>query len=143
MPDLTAIAYVSSAIHLCSEMELEHLLIGARRFNVKAKVTGVLLYDEGTFFQYFEGPRQGVDEVYARIKIAPLHRGIIQLLNHPIERREFASWEMGFAHAPKSFLLGLSQASWIATLSNRGDEGSDGSGVKMLLEYWAISARRG
>lgn len=143
MPDLTAIAYVSSAIHLCSEAELEHLLISARTFNANAKVTGVLLYDEGSFFQYFEGPSQGVDEVYDRIKASPLHRGIIQLMNQPIERREFASWQMGFAHAPKSFILSLSQASWVAMLSNTGYAGSSGSGVKMLLEFWAISARRG
>ena len=143
MPDLSAIAYVSSAIHLCSEAELEHLLISARAFNANAKVTGVLLYDEGSFFQYFEGPSQGVVEVYDRIKASPLHRGIIQLLNHPIERREFPSWQMGFAHAPKSLILSLAQASWVATLSNAGYESSSGSGVKMLLGFWEISARRG
>jgi hypothetical protein len=142
MPDLSAIVYVSSAIHLGSEAELERLLIGARTFNATAKVTGVLLYDAGSFFQYLEGPRQGIDEVYARIKASSLHHGIIQLQNHPIERREFASWQMGFVHAPRSLILSLSQASWVATLSSIGSGGNAGSGIIMLHSFWANSTRR-
>lgn len=71
-----------------------HVLHGARRRNVEEGITGVLLYAEGYFLQYLEGPRVGLQRVYAFIKAHPLHYGIIDLLREPIQTREFAEWSM-------------------------------------------------
>jgi Sensors of blue-light using FAD len=51
-----AIVYVSMAAHQLSLHELKHLQERAQQRNVQQDVTGVLLYSEGAFMQYLEGP---------------------------------------------------------------------------------------
>jgi hypothetical protein len=96
MLDLHALVYVSSATHLLSMPELNHLLERARARNAREGVTGVLLYSHGNFMQYLEGPASGMSKIYEIIKADPLHRGIIELLREPIRTREFADWSMAF-----------------------------------------------
>ncbi len=96
MATIDALVYVSTAVRIPSTAELEHLLTRARARNADHAVTGVLLYSDGNFMQYLEGPGAGIDTVYEFIKIDPLHRGIIELIREPIPRREFAQWSMAF-----------------------------------------------
>ena len=96
MTDLNALVYVSSAVRLLSEAELAHLLDRARARNAREGITGVLLYAQGNFMQYLEGPPSGMATVYDIIKADPLHRGIIELLREPIAAREFSDWAMAF-----------------------------------------------
>jgi Sensors of blue-light using FAD len=142
MTDLVAVAYVSSASHPFFEDELERLLVAARRANEAEEITGVLLYDDGTFFQYIEGPAEGIDRIYKRIKSTDEHHGLIQLFNRKVPERNFQDWSMGFTKAPKSLLLGLSQASWEEMVSTHKGKPNVGSGIKLLLEFWSKAARR-
>lgn len=142
MPDLLAVAYVSSAAHLFNEEELERLLRAARQANEAEQVTGVLLYDDGSFFQYIEGPPEGVDRIYQRIKASREHHGLIQLLRAPIADRNFESWRMGFTRAPRSLVLSLAQASWESMVSAQKAKPKAGSGVKLLLGFWSTAAKR-
>lgn len=142
MSDLVAVAYVSSASHPFSEDELNQLLVGARSSNDAEQVTGVLLYDEGNFFQYLEGPVDGIERIYRRIKASKDHHGLIQLFSRGIPERHFQNWSMGFTKAPKSVLLSLSQASWEAMVSSYKDKPNVRGGMKLLLEFWSKTARR-
>jgi hypothetical protein len=45
--------------------DLQHILEGARRRNVEEDISGVLLYADGYFMQYLEGPEAGLHRVYA------------------------------------------------------------------------------
>ena len=92
--DLWAIVYVSKAARPVTQDDLRHLLEGARRRNSDEGITGVLLYAEGYFLQYLEGPKAGLHRVYAFIKAHPLHYGLIDLVREPIPVREFAQWSM-------------------------------------------------
>jgi len=94
--NLHALVYVSSATHLLSAAELNHLVERARARNTQEGVTGVLLYSHGNFMQYLEGPHSGMSKVYEIIKADPLHHGLIELLREPIEAREFSEWSMAF-----------------------------------------------
>ncbi len=142
MNKLIALAYVSSASKPLSEDQLEALLLSARAKNESSGISGALLYHDGSFFQYLEGPESEVDVAFARIKASHQHHGIIQLLRRPVESRHFEGWHMGFAHAPKSVMLKLSQASWISALSqNVGSENATG-GIHLLLEFWKGATRR-
>jgi hypothetical protein len=60
------------------------------------RVTGVLLYAEGRFHQYIEGPAAGLERVYAAIQRDPLHHNIFEFLREPIQQREFSNWTMGY-----------------------------------------------
>lgn len=94
--DLQAISYTSSAVHIPSRAEIENLLTKARTRNLQEEVTGVLLYCDGSFHQYIEGPGEGLDRVYAAILRDPLHHHIFEMLREPIDRREFSAWSMGY-----------------------------------------------
>ena len=90
--DLWAIVYVSKAARPMTQDDLAHILEGARRRNAEEGITGVLLYSDGSFMQYLEGPAAGMLRVYAIIKTHPLHYGLIDLVREPIQSREFAEW---------------------------------------------------
>jgi hypothetical protein len=93
---LRALVYVSTARHLLAPPELDHLLQAARARNRIEQVTGMLLYSDGNFMQYIEGPPQGLGTVYQIIRNDPLHHGLIELFNEPAPQREFAHWAMAF-----------------------------------------------
>jgi hypothetical protein len=139
MNDLVALAYVSTAVDLPTDADLEALLLSARERNERLDVTGALLVHDGTFFQILEGPAAAVDEVWRHIREARGHRGIITLMHRPVERRHFEAWQMGFAKAPRSTLLRLQQASWVASLAHSAD---DSVGMSLLLEFWHNARRR-
>ena len=92
--DLWAIVYVSKAARPVTRNDLLHILEGAQRRNVEEGITGVLLYADGYFMQYLEGPKVGLHRVYVVIKTHPLHYGLIDLVREPIQTREFGEWSM-------------------------------------------------
>lgn len=141
LPDamtLVALAYTSSATHRLGDAELERLLEQARRTNEELGVTGVLLYHDGSFLQYFEGPAEGVEKVYERIRRSTLHGGIIELIRGPVPKRAFSGWLMGFTRAPGSTLLQLSNASWKARMrqGGAGESMAGSEGFELLLQFW-------
>ena len=133
---LTSLAYVSSAVRLPDAATLDALLADSREYNRNAEVTGALLYQDGCFFQYLEGPPAALDLVYARIRAARLHRDLILLVHRKVDQRHFAAWHMGFAEAPRSLLQSLAQAHWSVALQglDRGTPADDG--LFLLLEFW-------
>lgn len=59
-------------------------------------MTGTLLFADGTFHQYIEGPRDCLLRVYDAILRDRLHHNILELVNEPIAQREFGQWSMGY-----------------------------------------------
>ena len=119
MDDLRCIVYVSSANWPLSEQELENILLDARRFNEENAITGVLLYNDGSFFQYIEGRASELFKVYDRIQKSRQHKHIIELLDTPISHRYFAQWFMGFFEPTESELLKITNADWSRTALDR------------------------
>lgn len=93
---LYAIVYVSQAARVLTLPELQHLQAQAQLRNQQEDVTGVLLYADGAFIQYLEGPAPGLGRTYERIRPHPWHYGVIDLVREPIRSREFAGWSMAF-----------------------------------------------
>lgn len=94
--DLHAISYTSAAVTVPTTQQLERLLLKARQRNAQKDVTGVLLYADGTFHQYLEGPSHGLGQVYSAILGDLLHHHVFEMIREPIEVREFAGWSMGY-----------------------------------------------
>jgi len=143
MKSLHCLVYVSSATRLLAEEDLETMLADARSFNELQGVTGVLLYNEGNFFQYLEGALDHLEQVYQRIRNSRQHRNIIELLKMEVRERLFAEWSMGFFQPPRSQQLNLANAQWWAAspsqLANPGWDASPGMG---LLKMFCATARR-
>ena len=97
MPELSHYFYFSSAKTLMEQPDLEALLAQARRNNAAQDLTGLLLYNDGCFVQYFEGPPEAVTGLIARLRHDQRHHNMIRMTEGPVEDRSFADWTMGFA----------------------------------------------
>ncbi len=93
---LYRLLYVSTARHFLSDQELETLLEQARANNRAAGLTGMLIYAEGNFLQYVEGPRPEIDALVARLERDTRHHGLIRLIEGQTGRRIFSDWSMGY-----------------------------------------------
>lgn len=133
---LTAIVYVSAATWLMDVPELEAFLLEIRAVNEEHGVTGVLLYSEGSFMQYFEGTGQSIDYVYQRIKASRRHKHLIEMVHEPIERRLFADWHMAFVQRPPSELLRSSSRAWEGMVRSSAGHLVPTS-KQLLLDFWA------
>lgn len=138
-----ALAYVSTATRPMSQAALEDLLEDARSHNSRYAVSGVLLYNDGAFFQYLEGAHDNLMKIYDRIKRSRQHYGLIELLNEPAERRYFDGWHMGFAEPQSSLLLRLSNAVWLSKLSDGTVTADNSPGLTLLLRFWRDAKRYG
>ena len=137
----SAIVYVSTATHLLGNTELEALLTDARQRNQETGITGVLLYNDGNFMQYFEGPAAAVDTIFARIKASSQHKDIIELLHEPIAAQLFPSWHMGLTRPSGSEMLAMSTAQWPLTTGTPDAASPSTLGLKLLKSFWDSGQR--
>ncbi len=94
--------YLSSATEEVTPRELERILQKARSRNEADGITGILLYHDGNFMQFLEGPEEAVLRcVNERIKPARQHRGLITLQSKPIRERDFGDWRMAYVPVEK------------------------------------------
>jgi len=96
MRSLFQIVYTSTAAELFSRAELNELLKGSVQRNTRAGITGLLLYNDGTFMQTLEGEEAVVIALFAKINRDPRHHHVIPLIHEPIERRNFSNSAMAF-----------------------------------------------
>lgn len=90
------LVYLSAALAPFTPQELDELLKISRRNNARDGLTGMLLYEKGSFFQVLEGEEEKVREVFARISKDPRHHRVVVLSERNIPAREFAEWTMGY-----------------------------------------------
>src|SRR5665647_1457444 len=90
--------YKSSETAPFSRTDLKHLLVGSRLRNTEADISGMLIYDRGTFLQMLEGDTAAIFKTFARIERDPRHKDISVLLRDPTAAdRAFGHWSMGYA----------------------------------------------
>jgi hypothetical protein len=94
---LETLAYRSRAVPSFSGSELESLLESARSRNRAAAVTGLLIYDEGRFFQWLEGPNDSLSNIWKVIRDDPRHTDIEVLDHSESGTRLFGQWDMKLA----------------------------------------------
>ncbi len=107
---LYSLVYTSTATKVFSDEELLDLLATSRANNETADITGLLLYRDGRFVQFLEGPEQQVRDVYSRITADRRHTAVRTLVDGRPSQRTFAEWSMGYeplraptAPLPKGF----------------------------------------
>ena len=88
--------YVSTATKLLSDDELTALLEQSRASNRAKNITGLLLYNEGTFMQFLEGAREDVLSLMGKIHADPRHHGLIVVMREEHDSREFTNWAMAY-----------------------------------------------
>jgi Sensors of blue-light using FAD len=100
--DLIELVYVSAAVRMMRDAELAQLLSKARSDNAMRDVTGLLVYEKGSFLQVLEGEPAVVDELFTRIGRDPRHAQVQMLSRQNIETRTFGDWRMGFAKVDRA-----------------------------------------
>ena len=97
--NLVSKTYLSKAIDVFSDHDLDQLLINCRRNNAAASVTGALLYHNGYFMQLIEGQLDAINAIYDRIQADPRHEVLSVLFEDEISARFFPDWTMGYRAA--------------------------------------------
>lgn len=125
--------YRSAATSPLSEAQLGDLLKQARDTNARLGLTGLLLYDDGSFLQVLEGEPQPLLTLYERILKDPRHDRIMKLLHCELEHRRFGEWRMGFVSVTR---LGLSIPGYSDFLRHGGTTTSTGDQALRVLSQF-------
>jgi len=96
-PELATIAYRSRAVKPFSEEQLHDLMVDAQVNNRKSGLTGLLIYDEGKFFQWIEGHPDSLTGVWDAIQHDRRHTDIELIGQQPVPLRFFGDWDMRLA----------------------------------------------
>ena len=79
-----------------NDKDLLNILTTSRENNKTNNITGMLLYDNGSFIQVLEGEDQEVENTFINIQNDDRHDNVLVMQNRDISSREFAYWSMGF-----------------------------------------------
>lgn len=96
--DLCQLFYLSRS--LCSPGEVNHILVSARRHNLRRGVTGLMLFSGGHFAQLLEGPPEALRETMAAIDADTRHTAVTRLVEGRTAQRRFKDWSMALFEAP-------------------------------------------
>jgi hypothetical protein len=97
VPALSTIVYRSRAVRSLSPTDLHTLTTNSQARNGRESITGLMVYDDGRFFQWLEGPADGVERVMGSIRSDPRHADIEVLKNQTAKTRIFGEWSMKLA----------------------------------------------
>ena len=109
---LRAFAYSSHMSAGLSDEKIRSIISQSASFNRVAGVTGALLISGPQFFQYLEGPPDGLDTVMRRIHESRSHQAIVQVLDARIQTRAVPYWAMTRVETGQTVVSGLVNAQW-------------------------------
>lgn len=90
------IAYVSRQSFILTDEDISSLLVTCRTKNTRVGITGMLIYFDGTFVQFLEGPEENIDALYETISRDKRHQDVILLIDGVSNKRAFADWSMAY-----------------------------------------------
>jgi len=95
MPLLTNVVYCSRATEGIDAAAVDHIIATSVRNNPRYGITGMLVFGEGVFFQWLEGPRASIERLMDLLRSDNRHGQII-MLSEVDESRErlFPQWDM-------------------------------------------------
>lgn len=111
MQDLYHLIYASEATQKFQNNEVFELLSQSRKKNAEISITGMLLHDQGSFFQVLEGKKDTVWELFSKISKDERHQNVVQIIFEAIPHRNFGNWSMGYSEITAEDLKELDGAS--------------------------------
>ncbi|WP_052503477.1 BLUF domain-containing protein [Lacinutrix sp. Hel_I_90] len=100
---LKAICYISTIKSKTSQEDLDNLSYFVSSKNNELDITGILIIQQGHFFQIMEGVQTKVETIFDKIKKDSRHSGLIKLLETKIDYRIFEDYESGNFSVIKDF----------------------------------------
>ena len=127
--------YTSVANEKYDHDEMVYLLDIIRTNNKKLNVTGMLLYDDGSFFQVLEGDKAAVNSLFDTIEKDPRHSKVSKIIEEPIVSRSFSEWTMGYSDVSIKELKQIKALNDFFTENNSFTELDQGRALKLLNEF--------
>ncbi|WP_231382087.1 BLUF domain-containing protein [Sphingobium indicum] len=93
---LHQIMYISTVTGTVTPQECAAIAHASAIRNRRDDVTGLLLFNSRRFLQVLEGPKDAVENIFARIHGDSRHRGVVKLREGMIDTREFGRWAMAY-----------------------------------------------
>lgn len=115
MAQLSSVLYESRAIVPLSDAHLQQLIRSSQARNRQEGVTGLLVYDQGRFLQWLEGPPEGVGRVWQSILHDRRHTDIALLGRSTAPVRFFAGSAMTLRRRRGDALLRTSLTDVLST----------------------------
>ena len=84
-PLVMQLVYASGATVKFDQLQLKDLLVKARKNNQALGLSGLLLYEAGSFLQVLEGPAAQVAMMFKRIEKDPRHGRVMMLLKRQVQ----------------------------------------------------------
>lgn len=147
---IRAVVYVSSAGEEIAgdklglfNAKLDQIVDDAARFNRNAGVTGVLLFDGERFFQYLEGPEDGVSVAYSRVLSASSHNSVVELQRGRVGQRRLPFWPMKWLPVEPDDLRRVAHADWTGFSQRGTTEDANPTAMDLLIalvEPYALAA---
>jgi hypothetical protein len=91
------LVYVSAEATPLKQEDIYEILKKSRQNNAKLDITGILLYQHGSFFQVLEGKKEDVLHLYDKISEDERHNRIAKVATYITEEKTFSEWSMGYA----------------------------------------------
>jgi len=91
------------------------ILTVSTRNNSRDGLTGMLVEDEGKFFQALEGEHEPTRACMKRIEADIRHHDVNTLIDRPCGRRRFSRWSMGFVD-----IVEMAEANRVADMLHSG-----------------------
>lgn len=95
-----------------SNHALRQIVLQSAAFNRRVDVTGALIVDGQRFFQYIEGPPDGLAAVRRRIQDSRSHAAVAPVLDMAISARAVPYWAMTHIETGQIVVSGLVNARW-------------------------------
>lgn len=99
---------------------MQDILRTARHRNQSLGLTGCLHHEDGLFFQWLEGPADGLRKVVASLMEDDRHRDFELLDQGALDHRRFQDWRMRFSDRDRASLMDWFARSDSSTV-HRGD----------------------
>ena len=100
LPAIFSYSYCSRAAPGVGMAEVERIIATARVQNPRLGITGILVFGEGVFFQWIEGPRHSITGLVQRLAADSRHNTIIALdESEEVRERLFPEWDMELVSA--------------------------------------------
>ena len=112
--------YRSAARPGLTDEALQQILRDARSRNQALGLTGCLHHEDGLFFQWLEGPADGLRQVRASLLADARHLDFDMLDQGPLQHRRFQDWRMRFSDRDRASLMDWFARSDSSTV-RRGD----------------------
>ena len=104
MSELMHLIYASKATIDFSDDDIVDLLTKARKNNQSLNVTGMLLFEKGSFLQVLEGEEETVNKLFTKISRDKRHANIVNIISEAISERYLSDWSMGYVSISRSEL---------------------------------------